>query len=316
MSIGVPALTISSAAGICEEILPSGSAGCGEACPSVRFFSRSAFSASSSFRPSMSGTLTLPEPTAIRIATGSPFSALAPSAGVWPMTVPARHLVVDLLLLVRVQLEVGLGQLLLGLERRRPRRPPSGRARSAAGCGRAGTAAARAAASTGISHHGSHGLCANVPWVGSSGPVGALGRPPRRPSIPWPAWRVQGAHLRALRPAAPRICGMRTFRPPGPIVTPGGYSCGLKTRGGYMPGTCGGAARRYHFFFGAGPCCCRTSAPTRLGGGALGGLLAGDRLDLQAALLAAADPDLLGRADLHLRVVTDAARAGSPAAGG
>ena len=63
------------------------------------------------------------------------------------------------------------------------------------------------------------------------------------------------------------------------MLTSGGYSCGLKTRGGYMPGTCGGR-RWYHFFFGGGPACSSTSAPTGSRGGALGGLLARDRLDL------------------------------------
>ena len=34
--------------------------------------------------------------------------------------------------------------------------------------------------------------------------------------------RVDAAHLRAVRPAAPRNCGIRTLRPPGPICTSGG----------------------------------------------------------------------------------------------
>ena len=98
-----------------------------------------------------------------------------------------------------------------------------------------------------------------MPWVGSSGPVGAADAATAAEHL-LAGLRVEGAHLRPLhlRRADLRHAQIHTARAD---VMPGGYSCGLKTRGGYIPGTCGGR-RRYHFFLGGGPCCCRTSAPT------------------------------------------------------
>ena len=92
MFTGVPLLTISPGAGICVSISAFGSAPVGEAWPSVSFLSRSALSASVALFLVMSGTVTLPLPTATRIATGVPFSTSSPAAGVCLRTVPASTL--------------------------------------------------------------------------------------------------------------------------------------------------------------------------------------------------------------------------------
>ena len=207
----------------------------------------------------MLGTSILPEPTAIRIETGSPFSTLVPSFGVWLITEPAGSLSLTSSFWFGSSLSSALVSFSSALNAEAS--PVTlGTSVSWGMLRKSRNSSSASSRITGISHHGSHGFCANVPWVGSSGPVGALDCPPRRLSIPWPACALSEPICGPCTCGA-RICGMRTLSPPGPIVTPGGYSCGLKTRGGYMPGTCGGR-RRYHFFFGAGPCCCRTSAPT------------------------------------------------------
>ena len=197
MSIGMPALTISSAAGICEEILPSGSAGCGEACPIVRLLSRSAFSASARFMPVMSGTLTLPEPTAIRTVTCWPFSVLAPSAGVWPMMVPGSTLSSTFSFWFGSSLRSALVSFSSALN--------ADASPTIFGtmtfCGRLRKSRNSSSASssrTGISHHGSHGFCVNVPWVGSSGPCGALEAAAAAAEHALAGLGVERAHLRPL----------------------------------------------------------------------------------------------------------------------
>src|SRR5262245_52328036 len=94
MLTGVPCLTGWFADGIWLEIFSLvGSVGCGCAWPSERFFWRRVVSAWAWVIPTTFGTLTLLEPSATRIVTVSPFLALVPAAGVWPMIVPGLTLV-------------------------------------------------------------------------------------------------------------------------------------------------------------------------------------------------------------------------------
>ena len=86
---------------------------------------------------------------------------------------------------------------------------------------------------TGISHHGSHAFWRNTPWVGISGAAGVAG-PPRPGSLSCPglaSWDALNDFSCGPCTCGARNCGIRTFRPPGPIWTSGGYSCGLNTRG-------------------------------------------------------------------------------------
>ena len=311
MSTGVPALTISSAAGICDTILPSGSAGCGEAWPSVRFLSRSAFSASARFMPVMLGTLTLPEPTAIRTVTCSPFSALEPSAGVWPITVPAGTLSSSFSFWFGSSLRSALVSFSSALN---ADGSPTTFGTSTF-CGRlrkSRNSSSASSSSTGISHHGSHGFCGTSPGsaaAGRSAPRGTAAAAEH----PLAGLGVEGAHLRPLhlRRAHLRHPHVQAARADGHA---GRVQLRLED------------ARRVHardlrrappvpLLLRRRALLLQDVGADGLGRGALGGLLAGDRLDLQAALLRAPDPDLLGRADLHLRGHGRCPR-GSPAAGG
>ena len=117
MSIGLPSVTTSSAAGIWLEILAFGSGGCGCSWPIVSFFSRRIFSASAWFLPTTLGTWTLPLPIAISSATSESFFAFSPAAGVCPMTVPGGASVLTFSFGAGASLRFAFDELLLGLER-------------------------------------------------------------------------------------------------------------------------------------------------------------------------------------------------------
>ena len=110
--------TISFSAGIWLEILALGSGGCGCTWPTVRPASRSVFSASACVWPTTFGTSTLPLPTAITIATSESFFAFSPASGVCPITVPGGASVETFCFGAGASARLGLGELLLGLERR------------------------------------------------------------------------------------------------------------------------------------------------------------------------------------------------------
>ena len=139
-------------------------------------------------------------------------------------------LVVDLFLLVRVELEVGLGQRLLGLERRRLADDLGHDARSAAALRSSRKQQQEQQQRAGSATTAATACWRKTPWVGISGAVGVAG-PPRPGSL---SCARLGAAADALTgpsagpaSAAPRNCGIRTLRPPGPMLTSGGYSCGL-----------------------------------------------------------------------------------------
>ncbi len=116
MSIGAPSLTTSFSAGIWLSILPFGSGGVGEVCPTVSFFSRSAASASASVEPDDLRDADL------AVADGDQHGDLLALLGLLTRgrgladDRAGRGLGVDLLLRGRGELELGVGQLLLGVE--------------------------------------------------------------------------------------------------------------------------------------------------------------------------------------------------------
>ena len=181
MFTGVPALTISPAAGIWLTIRPFGSTGCGDAWPSVRSLVRSSASASLAFFFVMSGTLCLPVPTATRTATSVPFSTFSPAFGVCCRIVPAGALSSACSFLFGSSLRsasvsvfsasnVDFSPTTLG---------------TSTVCGwlrRNRKSSSRSSASNGISHQGSHGFWRKTPCVGISGAVG-VPEPPRPGSL-------------------------------------------------------------------------------------------------------------------------------------
>src|SRR6185437_14598483 len=91
-----PSATAVPASGNWEEILPLGSGGCGWTAPSASPASMSFCWASPSGRPTIAGTVALPEPVTTTTSTTVPFLAFAPAAGLWSTTVPGFCLGSDL----------------------------------------------------------------------------------------------------------------------------------------------------------------------------------------------------------------------------
>ena len=171
MSTGAPSLTTSFSAGIWLAILPSGSAGAGEAAPSVSPASRRVFSASPGVLPTTLGTVTLPLPTATRIATSLSSSAVSPAArrlarrrspasafgSTFSLTCGASRSPASVITCSASKadgLPITSGTLVfLGRKRKSSR-------------------ASRASSGMTIAtHQGSHGFWRKTAWLGSSGPV-------------------------------------------------------------------------------------------------------------------------------------------------
>ena len=234
MSTGVPSLTTSPAAGIWLEIFLAGSGGCGDAWPSVSFLSRSAFSASGSFFPTIFGTVTSPLPTAISSETSESFSAVSPAAGVWPITVPGSASSVTSSFCCPASLS-SASVSFCSASKADGEPTTSGTSTLRGSSMNRNTASAASSARTGISHHGSHAFWRNTPWEGSSGAAGAAAAPPPLRFLRLESWRFLDGTC-GPRSCGPRSCGLRKLIPPGPMFTPGSYSCGLKTCGAPTPG--------------------------------------------------------------------------------
>jgi hypothetical protein len=213
MSTGAPSWTTSFSAGIWLAILPSGSAGAGEAAPSVSPASRRVFSASPGVLPTTLGTVTLPLPTATRIATSLSSSADSPASGVWPTTEPG----------------VAFGST-FSLTCGASRSPASVIVCSASNAdglpitsgtsvflGRKRKRSRASSASSGITiatHHGSHGFWRKTAWLGSSGPVIGAAPPPGILSL------SRLTFMPCMPPPAtcgPRTIGLDICTPPGPM---------------------------------------------------------------------------------------------------
>ena len=299
MFTGVPLLDdLARRRDLASRSAPSGRRRLGEAWPSVSFLSRSALSASEAVFLVMSGTLTLPLPTATRIATGVPFSTSSPAAGVCLRTVPGGALSSTCCLLVGVELEVGRGQLLLGRERRlladdlghddvlrhRLRNSRNSSRSSSSSTRDQPPRQPRLLAEHALGRQQRRGRRRRAAAAGQlDAALGQLGRVERLHLRPLHLRRAElrHAHVDAARPDLDVRRVELRLEHARPVD-----ARDLRLARAPLPPLLLGLRLRLREHVGA----------QRLGGGARGRLLARDGLDLQPALLRAADPDLLRRA--------------------
>ena len=207
MSMGAPSLTTSFSAGIWLSILPSGSGGVRRGLPERELLvaQRRLGVGERQAGDLRDGDLAVADRDQHRDLRRPSRPSRRPS-GVWPITLPGGAFGSTFSFGAAASLRLGLGELLLG--RRTStwrRRRPAPRRSWAAAC-RAAPRARRARSTTGISHHGSHGLLRKTPWEGSSGPLGAAAPPPL-PGI------LSGCASRFMPfICGPCICGPRELR--------------------------------------------------------------------------------------------------------
>ena len=219
MSTALPSLTTSWGAGICVLISAFGSTGWGVACPSESPASRRIFSASPTFLPVTAGTVSLPSPTAIWIATSVPSSASSPAFGVCAITVPGGTFGSTFSLVPGASFS--LASVITFSASKADFLPTTSGTVAFFGRKRNSSSASSSSSGTTIaSHHGSHGFWRKTACVGRSGIAGGAAAPaPRLGILSWSRRRFCCLSC-GPRTRGPRSCGSRRRTPCGPTDSP------------------------------------------------------------------------------------------------